>query len=181
MTWNNLNNIFDRPDGAVLSVSGVYRYLLWREWRSGGPKAWFVMLNPSTADAEKDDPTIRRCIGFAKSFGYGGLAVTNLFAFRATSPADLIKVNWPFGSENMDCHRALCNSSHVSGPICAWGAKGIYKNAGPSLIRFFKENAPDIFYLDVTKNGQPKHPLYLKKTMQLKRHYPVNMPLIGGR
>ena len=81
---------------AVISQDGLYRYHLERRW-SDAPFLTFVMLNPSTADAEIDDPTIRRCVGFSKREGAGGIAVVNLYAFRATSPADLRQASAPYG------------------------------------------------------------------------------------
>lgn len=112
---------------AHLSQDGLYRYSLHREWRVGyDVPRWvtFVMLNPSTANAHQDDPTIRRCIGFAKSLGGTGLAVVNLYAFRATSPADLWTTPDPVGPNN-DHHLALFleMAARYDFPIiAAWGA-----------------------------------------------------------
>ena len=87
---------------AVLSDCGTYRYRLWRKWGCGSPLL-FVMLNPSTADAEVDDATIRRCLGFADAHGFGELEVVNLYAYRATDPADLKRAGYPVGPDN-DAH-----------------------------------------------------------------------------
>jgi len=84
--------------GAVVDKTELYRYSLWREWNIDAPKLVFIMLNPSKADAYIDDPTLRRCIGFAKSWGFGSLTVINLFAYRSTKPSELRQVNDPVGA-----------------------------------------------------------------------------------
>lgn len=86
---------------AIISECGKYRYSLSRIWDENKANVLFIMLNPSTADGDVDDPTIRRCIGFAKSWGYGGIYVGNLFAYRATDPKELLKVENPIGFENI--------------------------------------------------------------------------------
>ena len=85
---------------AIFSVCRKYRYALWRSWDESKPYVMIIGLNPSTADETKDDPTITRCINFAKSWGYGGVCVTNLFAYRATVPSDMKASNEPIGTEN---------------------------------------------------------------------------------
>ena len=82
---------------AVISECGKYRYSLTRIWDESKPKVMFIMLNSSTANANNDDPTIRRCINFAKAWGFGDLYVCNIFAYRATNPQELLKVDNPFG------------------------------------------------------------------------------------
>lgn len=111
---------------AIISDCGRYRYQLGRTW-SDGPIARFIMLNPSTADATEDDPTIRRCISFAKREGAGAISVVNLFAFRATKPADMMKATDPIGPENNDHLREWVG--HEFGfaklVIAAWGGKPV--------------------------------------------------------
>lgn len=148
--------------GAVLSDDGRYRYELTRTW-GAEPQATFVMLNPSTADADVDDPTIRRCIGFAKSWGCGGLVVVNLYALRATDPADLWRADDPVGPDN-DAHLALALylAARSSGPVvAAWGA-----HARPDRVELFADVAASLgvplLALKVTKAGAPGHPLYLR-------------------
>ncbi|MBF6607758.1 MAG: DUF1643 domain-containing protein [Flavobacterium sp.] len=147
---------------AVISECGNYRYSLTRVWDESKPKVMFIMLNPSTADASKDDPTIRRCIAFAKTWGYGGLFVCNLFSFRATNPKDLLKIGNPFGDENIWHTRKL--SDEVTTIICAWGNKPILhkllKNQNPYKLLDFAWLK--LHYLELSKDGTPKHPLYLK-------------------
>lgn len=141
---------------AALSADGRYRYWLWRTW-STEPLVTFVMLNPSTADATADDPTIRRCVGFARRWGYGGLRVVNLYAYRAAHPSQLWQVDDPVGPDNDDHLRAAfaCSRSVVA----AWGA-----HARPDRISQVLSFAPALTTLALTRTGQPRHPLYLPAT-----------------
>src|SRR5688500_18287560 len=106
---------------ATLSACGRYRYHLERRWATHVLP--IVMLNPSTADAEIDDPTIRRCMGFAKRDGYGGIAVCNLYALRSPSPDDLWRADDPYGPDNGEALRrlALYASVNTLPILCAWG------------------------------------------------------------
>ncbi len=147
---------------ADISPCGKYRYLLEREWSDfsvdQGGSAMFVMLNPSTADGDVDDPTIRRCVGFAKSWGYGWLSVVNLFAYRATDPKELFKagdaVHGPRNQEVIE--RA---ATHAGIIVCAWGA---HKSADwqAETVRGWL-HGETLYALGFTKSGHPRHPLYL--------------------
>jgi hypothetical protein len=140
---------------AVIDDTGKYRYTLTRTWYRYGPRVTFVMLNPSTADETKDDPTIRKCIGFAKKWDYGSIEVVNMYAWRATSPKDLDGVEHPVGKENDSYIRtAIQRSSCV---VAAWGADG----TGPIRLREMLSLIGNAFCLGRTKNGSPRHPLYL--------------------
>ncbi|QXE21229.1 hypothetical protein B5S50_08370 [Clostridium sp. 001] len=158
--------------GAVMDQSGKYRYSLWRIWNKNKPRATFIMLNPSTADDKIDDPTIRRCIGFAKSWGCGSIQVVNLFAFRATNPKSLRTTINPVGPENdkyiID---ALKESDFI---IAAWGTKGSLFNRDKELIRILG-NKYKLKCLAITKYGYPKHPLYAKSDIA-----PVNFKIYQG-
>ena len=144
---------------AVFSPDRKYRYTLWRHWIGGTGYAMFIGLNPSTADEVADDPTIRRCIGFAKSWGYAGLCMTNLFAYRATNPADMIDFELPIGADN-DKH--IMDVAKDAGVIvAAWGALGNWRGRG----RHMRALLPNLHYLKLTKDGHPAHPLYLPKTL----------------
>lgn len=99
-----MNTLFGHTSAA--RIIGPYRYTLTRVWEEERPRVCFVMLNPSTADASQEDPTIRRCLSFARSWGYGSLEVVNLFAWRATKPTDIFSAPSPVGEEN-DHHLAL--------------------------------------------------------------------------
>ncbi|WP_041742300.1 DUF1643 domain-containing protein [Collimonas fungivorans] len=145
---------------AIISECGQYRYRLSRDphdlYTTCGP-ALFIMLNPSTADAALDDPTIRRCHSFAKSWDCAGIIVANLYALRATNPEDLWISQDPVGPDN-DMHLAALILEHET-VVCAWGA-----NARPERIvavakMFSKRNRP--MCLGITKHGAPRHPLYV--------------------
>lgn len=145
--------------GADISPCGRYRYSLWRKWGPGAT-CMFVGLNPSTADATLDDPTIRRCVGFAKAWGYGALMMTNLFAFRSTLPSTMKAAIDPVGPDN-DLHlrAAYFNSGVV---IAAWGAHGTHKRRDVQVRALL----PHLHYLRLTKDGHPGHPLYLPASLK---------------
>ncbi len=143
--------------GAVLSSCGQYRYGLTRTFFTGTGTVLFIMLNPSTADAEMDDPTIRRCIGFARRWGFQELKVGNLFALRATDPRELKRVSDPIGPEN---DRYLMHmSGSADAVIAAWGAHGIYRNRSQHVLGLLEGT---VECLGLTKQGYPRHPLYLR-------------------
>ena len=147
-------------------LRGSYRYSLTRAWGTGPTLAW-GMLNPSTADADEDDPSVRRCIGFSKSWGYGALILVNLFALKATNPKELRLVDDPIGPDNfLFLERAFRDHDMIA----AWGAHGAYLDQGQhwlDRIRIVQKGGPFTAHcLGVTKGGQPKHPLYLPKTTQ---------------
>lgn len=148
--------------GAIISECGKYRYQLWRIWDDTKPKVLFIMHNPSTADANEDDPTIRRCIGFAKRWGYGGIYVGNLFAFRATDPKDLL--NKPFEEiapiMNFKYTKELVAKCSLH--ILAYGNPIV----GDATPEFFDDWW---HYLKLTKTGNPCHPLYLKSDLIPKK------------
>ena len=146
-------------------IDGPYRYELSREWDESSQRLRFCMLNPSTADALKDDPTIRRCIGFAKKFGYGGIVVVNLYAWRCTKPLK----HWEYkhiGPKNNDYIERLCFERDV---ICAWGANA-YGDRVEEVMDIFKNNGIETYHLGLTKGGFPKHPLYLPLNSQMQEY-----------
>lgn len=154
--------------GAIISPCGLYRYRLWRRWGEG-KSAVFIMLNPSTADAEKDDATIRRCIGFANRESCGGLVVVNLFAFRATQPKDMKAAADPIGPEN-DAHLGDVVWSSQAGPIiAAWGNHGTLSGRAFAVAHRFGEV---LQCLGTTKEGQPIHPLRLHRATPLRPFWP---------
>jgi hypothetical protein len=120
----------------------------------------FIGLNPSTADETVDDPTIRRCVAFAKAWGYGALCMANLFAFRATEPTDMKKAADPVGWENDAYLRRLAGEAGVV--VAAWGTHGTYKGRDQS-VRLL---VPGLHYLRLTINGHPGHPLYLPASLR---------------
>ncbi len=180
--------------GATISKCGRFRYRLWREWRlHPAPSQWdmwtdddgspvvdgaglqlgepktcvFVMLNPSTADGEQDDPTIRKCIGFAKSWGYDRLEVINLFAYRATDPRALLALKHdddPVGWENQRHVQGALRDYPLGKLICAWGAHGGHLGQNETMLGWLA--GEPCHALGLTAEGHPRHPLYLPYTAQ---------------
>lgn len=153
---------------AIISPCGRYRYNLTRQWQASCFSLPFVMLNPSTADADLDDPTIRRCMAFARRDGYGGISVFNLFALRATDPAELRKTSDPFGPENRKHLAELAiRAADFRVPIvCAWGTGGWL--ADTALIHLLANSGAELLCLGTTQAGHPKHPLYIKGSQPLE-------------
>lgn len=154
---------------AILSPCGTYRYTLSRRipcvlrWIK---PALFIMLNPSTADATEDDPTIRKCIGFAKSWQHTDLTVVNLFALRATKPIELLKHPDPVGPDN-DKHVAEQIEKHaqIGTIVVAWGANKLAQGRARAIAPLLK-GAP-VKALQITKDGSPWHPLYVRYDAEL--------------
>lgn len=149
--------------GAVFSKCTRYRYRLDRDLLVGDGEILFVMLNPSTADAEKSDPTVTRCLNFAKRWGFRHVNVGNLFALRSTDPTVLYRTKDPVGPEN-DFHlRAM--SHHADLTVVAWGGRGGYLDRDAEVLKLLSR---PIEHLGVTKQGRPKHPLYLRADVARK-------------
>lgn len=145
---------------AEISGCSQYRYTLTREWDETLPRTVFVMLNPSTADAHQDDPTIRRCIVFAKTWGSGALSVVNLFALRATDPDAMMAHADPVGPDNDRYISTVCEGDDVARIVLAWGVHGSHRNRDMAVLKLlmgFKR-----LCLGTTKGGHPRHPLYVK-------------------
>ena len=152
--------------GTFFSADRVYRYTLWREWGTGtlpilqpnhGANSYvmFIGLNPSTADETKDDPTIRKCIGFAKRWGFGSLCMTNLFAYRSTDPRKMKDHPNPIGDDN-DLWLACCARS-AGMIVAAWGRDGQHLKRDLAVMQILK----DVHCLGLNNDGSPKHPLYV--------------------
>lgn len=146
---------------AILSEDEIYRYVLQRSWEENARSLMIIGLNPSTADAIHDDPTIRKCIKFAKSWGYGSLFVLNLFAYRATDPKDLLKSKHPIGPENDQHLKKMAEK--VDQIVCAWGNWGSYEDRAKRVLRFL----PKTTAIKINKTGHPSHPLYLPDNSEL--------------
>lgn len=150
---------FSQTSGARFSPCRRYRYELWRRWETG-PYLQVIGLNPSTADETNNDPTVRRCIDFAKRWGFSALCMTNAFAFRATDPDDMKAEPFPIGEEN---DAALASLAAGAGMIlAAWGVHGSHLGRDKALLA----TLPPLHCLGVTRAGQPKHPLYIKADTQ---------------
>lgn len=153
---------------ATFSADRVYRYRLSRIWRDDKPALMWLMLNPSTADESRDDPTIRRCIGYSMNWGFGGAIIHNLFAYRSTIPMELVSV-WctdPVGIEN---DAAISADAARCKVVCAWGNNVIKLKLTSRLesIRRVLDGA-DLYYVKLTKSRQPQHPLYLHSRLTLQ-------------
>ncbi len=153
--------------GAVMSACGTYRYTLSRTW-DVGPALVVIGLNPSTADHQQDDPTIRRCVGFAKREGLNALVMLNLFAVRATDPRDMKGVDNPIG-DNDQTLAGLASKDDGNVWLAAWGAHGTYRNRAADVVRLVTPYVT-LHCLGITNAGQPRHPLYLKADTPLMRY-----------
>lgn len=145
---------------ARFSRCRTFRYALWREWDADKPNVLMIGLNPSTADATRNDPTIRRCIGFARDWGFGGLWVLNLFAYRATYPDNLKAAPDPVGPRNDYWLRRTARRCEAV--VAAWGNHGIFMDRSSRVREMLGER---LTILRLNASGEPAHPLYLPKSM----------------
>jgi len=152
---------------ATFSSCRTFRYSLSRIWKPRLSKVMFVGLNPSTADENEDDPTVRRCIGFARKWNCGGLILVNLFAYRSTDPAGLLQAADPIGPAN---DRYILKSASAAGRIVlAWGTRGGLLERDEHILSLL----PTAHCLGITKDGCPKHPLYLAGNTRLRPYRAV--------
>lgn len=155
------------PDsGAQFSPCRTWRYALWRKWAQPVEPRYcvFIGLNPSTADEVDNDPTVRRCIGYARAWDFDGLYMMNIFAFRATDPQDMRAADDPVGPQNDAALRLVCHSPYTRMVVAAWGVHGAYRERGQAVLALLQDCR--LRCLGVTKAGHPKHPLYLRKDLQ---------------
>ena len=148
---------------ANFSSCRKYRYSLSRIWDKQKKFVLFIGLNPSTADEGMDDPTIRRCSGYAQHWGYGGFMMVNLFAYRTTLPSNLKKVKYPVGKDNDKYIVKLSKKADIT--VAAWGNNGNLYRRDKQVLSL----VPNLMCLKVNKSGQPAHPLYLKKDLKLTK------------
>jgi len=146
---------------TIFSRDRVYRYTLWRQWLDFDRAGYvlFIGLNPSTADEHQDDPTIRRCMDYARRWGFGALCMMNLFAFRATDPRDMKAAEEPVGDTNDVLLKAYAKEAQLI--VAAWGNDGAYLDRGPEVLAML----PPVYVLEMTERWHPCHPLYKKKTL----------------
>lgn len=137
---------------AAADIRGEYRYSLTRVWDPTVPNITFVLLNPSTADADQLDPTLRRCVTFAKREGFGGMVIRNLYAFRTKHPEVMLAADDPVGPDN---DRILASATGTV--VAGWGA-----NAAPARVAEALALLPRLHVLGTTKDGHPRHPLYVR-------------------
>ena len=145
--------------GAAFSPCRRWRYLLWRRWEEAKPVANFLMLNPSTADEVKLDPTCARARDYAERWGYGALIVTNVFGWRATDPAKMKAVADPVGPGNDAAIVKAAQESEIV--VCAWGNHGAHKDRSRQILKILSRNKIRLHTLRINANGEPAHPLYL--------------------
>lgn len=153
--------------GCDLSDCEVHRLNLWRQWEPFRPWLGFVMLNPSTADGNVDDPTIRKCVGFAKRWGFGGLRVCNLFTFRATKPGELYKATAELNHVSADDElRDLVEQCEQI--VVGWGAHGAkWPERVTQIQRILltplegRSRPRKVVHLGLTREGHPRHPLFV--------------------
>jgi hypothetical protein len=155
---------------ATFSDCGLFRYDLTRRWRSGETVVW-LMLNPSTATAETDDATIRKCIEFSRRFGFGGLVILNLFAFRSRHPSVMRSAADPIGPLNdefIERHARAAGSV-----ICAWGSHGRFKHRDEQVTLMLRKHKVTLDCLHFLKDGSPGHPLMLSYDRPIARYIPT--------
>lgn len=152
----------DGPEGlatATFNTAETHRFRLSRVWDETGPRCVFAMLNPSTADAFKLDPTVTRCVRFAQKWGFGALEVVNIFALRSTDPAGLKKVSDPTGKGNDEAIVAATTAADLV--VAAWGVHAALESRGTKVRQLLANAEVQLSYLRLTKAGFPGHPLYL--------------------
>jgi hypothetical protein len=163
-----LFDVDDMERHALISECEHYRYTLTRIWDRSRPVLVWTMLNPSKADGLIDDPTIGRCIAFAKAWGYGGIVVVNLFAWRATDPTELEATLDAIGPEN---DRHLLAAVADQDVIAAWGASvpHYWRHRPAAVLELMRQHGARLHHLGLTKDGHPRHPLYLRGDTQPTR------------
>lgn len=154
----------DAESVATYSDCETYRYDLTRIWEAEGPRALFIMLNPSTATEVQNDPTVERCERRARTLGFGAFRVLNIFAYRATDPRVMRAAADPVGPENdAAILGALDWASQV---VCAWGTHGAHLRRGPAVEAMLRGAGVPLYHLGLSKAGHPKHPLYIGYAVQ---------------
>jgi hypothetical protein len=154
----------DAASVATYSPCESYRYALTRIWDAQGPRALFVMLNPSTATEYQNDPTVERCERRARTLGFGSFHVANIFAYRATDPKDMRAQTDPVGPANDAA--ILAASGQAQQIICAWGNHGSHLSRGTQVETLLRRTGLPLFHLGLTLAGMPKHPLYIGYQVQ---------------
>ncbi len=159
--WSRTAYTCGHRGGVWLDPRRRYRYLLWRAWGDAGRFALFILLNPSTADQDTDDPTVARCGRRARALGFDGLLVANLFALRSTDPGILREAPAPIGPRN-DAAISLAQQL-AARTICGWGAHGCGRCRSQAVC---EQLMRPLHHLGLTRDGQPRHPLYVPYSVQ---------------
>lgn len=159
----------DATAGALFSHDEQHRYGLWRRWNASAQTLLWIMLNPSTADEQQLDPTLRRCANFSRLWGYGGMGVANIYALRSTDPKGLWMHTDPIGPDNDEWIAVVCDQYPTI--VVGWGASAMHDRT-LSVARMLKRHARKVFCLGRTKRGEPRHPLYLRNNALLEHWGP---------
>ncbi|MCQ0091027.1 DUF1643 domain-containing protein [Roseovarius sp. M141] len=154
----------DAASTAVYSDCERYRYALTRVWDETGKRAHFIMLNPSTATEEANDPTVERCERRARALGFGAFRVTNIFAWRDTDPRAMRAAADPVGAANDAAILEGCDWADTI--VAAWGTHGAHQGRGASVAALLAATGRDVHHLGLTKDGHPRHPLYISYARQ---------------
>lgn len=149
----------DAASTAIYSPCERYRYSLTRVWDASGSKANFLMLNPSTATEVQNDPTVERCERRARALGHGSFCVTNIFAWRDTDPRAMRRAADPVGAENDAA--ILAAAAWADQVVCAWGTHGAHLDRGRHVEALLRDANHRLYHLGLSKDGHPKHPLYI--------------------
>lgn len=149
---------------AIYSDCERYRYALTRVWDEAGKKVLFVMLNPSTATEVQNDPTVERCERRARALGFGAFRVTNIFAWRDTDPRNMRAADEPIGFENDAA--ILAGVEWADCVVAAWGTHGAHLDRGAAVTAVLRQTGRAVHSLGLTKDGHPKHPLYISYSQQ---------------
>ncbi|WP_010138508.1 DUF1643 domain-containing protein [Oceanicola sp. S124] len=157
----------DAESAALYSPCLRYRYALSRTWDATAPRLLYIMLNPSTATEQQNDPTIERCERRARALGYGGFRACNLFAWRETSPALLKKAEAPVGPDNDAVLRSSLDWIGAGGLVlCGWGVHGAHLGRGREVAQSLRASGAPLAHLGLTRDGAPRHPLYIAYATQ---------------
>ena len=159
-----MNPLVKNASGAEFSRCRRWRYLLWRRWDEAKPAANFLMLNPSTADEVKLDPSCTRARVYAERWGFGALIVTNIFGWRATDPEEMKSVRDPVGKGNDAAILKAAREAEIV--VCAWGNHGAHRGRGNRVQTYLRSNDVKLHYLKLNGGGHPAHPLYLPGTLE---------------
>jgi len=157
---------------ATFDETGVYRYTLHRRWAPGGRRVCFCLLNPSTADEFVLDPTLTRCLGYARAWGFSAMEIVNIFALRSTDPSALRRHADPVGAGNDRAIRRAVRRAELV--VAGWGAHGALHARSAAVERLLLALCEPVC-LGVTGAGHPRHPLYLRADLEPEPYTPVGV------
>lgn len=171
MITRQYDTLLSKPT-AIYSDCEKYRYALTRVWDKDAKRAHFVMLNPSTATERQNDPTVERCERRARALGFGAFRVTNIFAWRDTDPRNMRAASDPIGPANDAA--ILEGAEWADTVVAAWGTHGVHLARGQAVEELLRQAGCSLYSLGLSKDGHPKHPLYISYSQQ-----PILWPASG--